>query len=132
MAQTVILQRRLVLALVGLTLAACANQPDPIATDVESAKDRTVPPGGHITSSYSWQRDRQSARASWEIETELAWNAYAAWVEPRMGKYRLVERGQDRLRFTQQLEGDYYSLVLVAKPSSKSHTIEVSFEATPF
>ena len=107
-------------------------QPDPIATDVESARDRTVPSGGHIVRSYSLRRDGHSARASWEIETQLAWSTYVEWVEPRLGEYGLAERGRDRLRFTRQLEGDVYTLLLIAKPGAARQTIEASFEATPF
>jgi hypothetical protein len=62
----------------------------------------------------------------------VEWSAYAAWVETRLGEYRVAERGPHRLRFTRRLDGDLYALVLVAKPGSRSSTIEATFEATPF
>jgi hypothetical protein len=116
----------------ALALAGCAQRQDPIAADAESARERTVPSGGRVVRASPLRRETHSARASWEIETGMAWNAYAAWVQGRLGDYRLVERGPDRLRLTRALAGDVYVLVLVAKPGSRSSTIEVSFEAAAF
>ena len=120
------------IAIVGAVFATCAKPVDPIVAEVESARDRTVPPAGRIVSSYPLQRDRGLARATWGIETEMAWSAYTEWVRPRLGEYRLVAQGRDRLLLSRQLEGDVYTLVLVEKPSSASLRIEASFEATPF
>lgn len=125
-------RHRLAFAVFGFALAACGKPPDPVATDVEATRDRTVPPGARIVTFYPLRRDDHSARASWEIETEMSWSDYTARVEQRLGEYRLAEKGRDRLRLSRQMDGDVYVLVLVAKPDSKSLRIEASFEARPF
>ena len=125
-------RRRAAFAIVGVVFAACAKPADPIMADVESARDRTLPPAGRIVTFPPLRRDEHRARASWEIETEMSWDGYTAWVEARLGEYRLAEKGRDQLRLTHQLEGDVYVLVLVAKPDSRSLRIEASFEARPF
>jgi hypothetical protein len=121
------------LAIAGIVAcAACSKPADPIAADIDSALERTVPPRGRVTLSYPLSRARGAASATWQVETELDWHAYAAWVELRLAEYRVAERGPDRLRFTRQLEGDSYTLTLAGKPDSKSLRVDASFEARPF
>ena len=116
----------------GVGLSACARPFDPVAADVRWALERTVPPGGRLTVSFPLRRGHDVARASWEIETSMDWEAYAAWVEPQLGGYRLAQPEAHTLRFSRSLEGDVFVIVLARKAGPESRTVEASFESRPF
>ena len=113
-------------------LGACGAPLARVRADAEAVRERTVPPGGWLAAASPLRRDGHSARASWRVETELAWSAYAPWVEQQLGEFRVAERGRGLLRLSRQLEGDLYVLALVARPGSRGLTVEASFEALPF
>lgn len=126
--------RRTVLAavLVCLSGTACSPGPDPIGLEVRSLEERTVPVGGRLASAYPLERDGKTARASWQIETRMAWDQYAPWVEARLPDYRVVRREGMSLWLARSLTGDTCQLVLTFKPAGAAATIEASFEARPF
>ena len=114
-----------------LALAACTREPNRVETDVQSIKDRTVPRSGRLIPGGS-RRDAQKLRVSWDVEAEVSWSDYAAWVETRLPEYRLVSRDADTLCFGRTLEGDAYSVTFKRSPRQGLLLVQVSFWAVPF
>lgn len=121
----------LALLVAVLTLAACTRQPDPVKADVQSVKDRTVPRNGRLIPGDSPRHD-QAIRVTWDIEAEMSWNDYAAWVETRLPEFRRVSGDAEALRFSRALEGDAYSVTVERSTRKGSVLAHVSFEARPF
>lgn len=124
-------RRAVAVGLAVLGLACCAKEPDPIGRAVQSVKDRSVPPGGRLIPSYGPGREGQVFRASWEIDTDMTWSAYATWVVAQLPEFQVRANDVDSLRMSRPLEGDVYTLTLRRKPAQKS-VIEATFEARPF
>ena len=125
-------RRALAVGLAALGLAACSRKPDPIGQDIPSVKMRSVPPGGRLRSSYTPVHDGQALRASWEIETDMAWDAYTAWVVAQLAEFRVQADDTGSLRLSRSLAGDVYTLAFRRKPTAQSLRIEATFEARPF
>jgi hypothetical protein len=121
----------LALLVAVLTLAACTRQNDPVAADVQSVKDRTVPRNGRLIPGDSRRHD-QALRVTWDIEAEMSWNDYAAWLKTRLPEFRLVSHDAEALRFGRALEGDAYSVTVKRSTGEGSLLAHVSFEARPF
>ena len=117
------------LAVFGLVW--CGKEPDPIRRDIQSVKDRSVPPGDRLIPSYGPRREGRILRASWEIETEMAWSAYAAWVVAQLPEFQVRGSDGDGLRMSRPLEGDVYTLTFRRKPADQG-LVEVTFVAQPF
>jgi hypothetical protein len=115
-----------------LGLVCCAKEPDPIGRDVQSIKDRSVPPGGRLIPSYGPGRGGQVFRASWEIEADIAWSAYAAWLVAQLPEFRVRADDGEALSLSRPLEGDVYILTLRRKPAEKGLLVEATFESRPF
>lgn len=129
---TTLTRRALVVGLAALALAACVKQLDPIEAGIQSVRERTVPAKGRLLSGYPPSRRGQVLRASWEIETEMEWDAYAAWVKGQSPDFKAASSEPGALRFSRPLEGDVYSVTLKPQPLGGSLLIEATFEASPF
>jgi hypothetical protein len=119
------------MGLAVLGVVSCLKLPDPIERDIQSVKDRSVPPGGRLIPSYGRGREGQVLRAAWEIETDMTWNAYAAWVVAQLPEFQVRANDAVSLRLSRPLEGDVYMLTFRRKPAGQSRQIEVAFEARP-
>jgi len=124
--------RRTLPALLGLAFIQCAKPPDPIAHDVAAITDRTVPHGGRLVLAYPLRREGDLARASWQIEAETSWEAYAEQVIERLPEFRVAERRQGRLRLLRALAGDQYHLEVAGEERGRTLVIQLAFEAQPF
>jgi hypothetical protein len=92
-----------------------------------------IPADGTLIASYAPHREGISLRATWEIETDMSWEAYSGWVVPRLAEFRQRPSPDGTLQFTRALESDSYSLVLEQKGhESRRLTIQASFESSPF
>jgi len=119
------------MGLAALGLVCCLKLPDPIERDIQAVKDRSVPPGGWLIPSYGPGRGGQVLRAAWEIETDIAWNAFTAWVAVQLPEFQVRANDAVSLRLGRPLEGDVYTLTFRRKPAGQRRQIEVAFEARP-
>jgi hypothetical protein len=119
------------LTITALLLAACPGAADPVAKEAQSVIDRTVPRRGHMIPGDSLRRHGQALRATWRVEVEIPWDAYADWVSGQLPEYRLAAREADTLLFSRVLEGDVYYVALKRVPN-EGVLVEARFEAHPF
>ena len=120
------------LVLAAIIICACGS-PNPVEQDIRSVQERTIPAGGRLTAAYSAQREGTSLRATWEIETDMSWEAYSRWIAPRLADFQQRASPDGTLRFARILEGDSYSVVFKRKgQESERLAIQASFEASPF
>jgi hypothetical protein len=121
---------------VAICLAAfglfCCFEPDPIGRDIQSVKDLSVPPGGRLMPLDGPRREGQRVRATWEVETDMAWDAYAAWVTAQLPEFQVRANDAEGLRLSRPLEGDVYTLTVRRKAANERPLIDVTFEAQPF
>ena len=82
--------------------------------------------------SYDPRREGQTIRASWEIETEMAWNDYVAWVVAQLPEFHVRASDVDGLRMSRPLEGDVYAVTFCRRAAEKGLLIEATFVASPF
>jgi hypothetical protein len=124
-------RRAVTLGLLAIGALSC-GQTDPVGEAIQSAKDRSVPPGGRLIPLYGPARDEESVKASWEVETRMAWDVYAAWVVSQMPEFRVRQKDGDVLSLSRPLDADVYALSSRPKEADKSAKVEVAFEARPF
>jgi hypothetical protein len=91
-----------------------------------------VPRPGRIIPGDSLRREGQALRATWTVEVDMQWSAYADWVASQLREFRLANREADALRFSRPLEGDVYYVTLERRPSDGALLVEARFEARPF
>jgi hypothetical protein len=80
----------------------------------------------------SLRREGQALRATWTVEVDMEWNAYADWVASQLQEFRLANREPDALRFSRPLEGDVYYVSLERRPRDAALLVEARFDARPF
>jgi hypothetical protein len=94
--------------------------------------DRTVPNQGRVIPGDSPRRVGQTLRASWSIEIEMPWEAYAGWVVKQLPEFRLRASEPGTLRFSRPLAGDVYYVTLSLMAGSGALQVEATFRAEPF
>jgi hypothetical protein len=124
-------RRAVTLALLGLGVLSCGKT-DAVGDAIQSAKDRSVPTGGRLLPLYGPGRDKGSVKASWEVETIMAWDVYAAWVVSQMPEFQVRHKDEETLRLSRPLEADVFTVSFRPKPSDRDRRVEVAFESRPF
>ena len=124
--------RPLVVALATLVPLACLEQPNQVERDIQSVQDRTVPHGGHLISGESARRKGQALWASWQVESNMPWEAYGGWIKTQLSEFRLARSEADSLRFSRSLDGDVYYVTLKRSPRQGHLLVDVTFQAEPF
>jgi hypothetical protein len=71
-------------------------------------------------------------KASWEVETIMAWDVYAAWVVSQMPEFQVRHKDEETLRLSRPLEADVFTVSFRPKPSDRDRRVEVAFESRPF
>lgn len=124
-------RRAVTLGLLAIGVLSCGRA-DPVGDAIQSAKDRSVPPGGRLSPLYGPARDKESVTASWEVETGMAWDVYAPWVVSQLAEFHVQQRDGDVLRLSQPLHADVYMLTFRRKQADEDAKVEVAFESRPF
>jgi hypothetical protein len=106
--------------------------PDAVPRDAQSVIDRTVPNQGRVIPGDSPRRAGQTLRASWSIEIDLSWEAYAGWVVKQLPEFRLQASEPGTLRFSRPLAGDVYYVTLRRMAGPGALRVEATFQADPF
>ena len=78
------------------------------------------------------RHDGQALCASWQVESNMQWQAYRGWVTTQLFEFRLANSEADSLRLSRALEGDVYSVTLNRSPRQGDLLVEATFQALPF
>lgn len=114
----------LVLGALGVSGLACQRPATTTSHRVASLRERTIPPGAKLIDLTGPTEDDSGLKATWELETDMAWDAYTAWLAGQVSDDFEAEPGQEsRLIWRQALPGD--SLTLSFEPLSSQPPLRV-------
>jgi len=116
-------------------LLSCAPKIDSdtyLQQEVSDLQRRTIPPDSRRINQHSFTRRELGASASWDFESDDAFDAYKSWVTSRLRPdFQARETINSRLRFSKDVQGDVETLSLETASSSGALHVAVKLEIYP-
>lgn len=94
---------------------SCGQTADPIQDAADRVEKLIVPPEVKGLVSEGIERQGSSVRKTWEFDVNMSWEAYSAWVEPRVRSGGFEKRNEGKepaLDFLHTVPGGGYDLTL--------------------
>lgn len=122
---------RALAGVVGLVMTGALACGDALPQEVLDLRERTLPSRARLLASSNLTRDERTAEATWEIETEMRWEDYRAWVATQLRGFTLADGGPSELRLTKLLDGDTYTLQIEVMSAGPPLHLRIRFQGFP-
>jgi hypothetical protein len=124
--------RLIVTAIVSLSVGATACGGSAVEAQWQHVVERTTPPHQTVPRDVTLDRRGMALEATWEMQTDLTWEQYAAWVAQRLsGEYSATPIEPRTVVLSKYVDGDRYAVTITAMSNEQPLLVRLQFRVTP-
>jgi hypothetical protein len=124
--------RLIVTAIVLLSVGATACGGSAVEAQWQHVVERTTPPHQTVPRDVTLDRRGMALEATWEMQTDLTWEQYAAWVAQRLaGEYAATPIEPRTVVLSKYVDGDRYAVTITAMSNEQPLLVRLQLRVTP-
>jgi hypothetical protein len=122
----------MVTAIVLLCVGTTACGSSAVVAQWQHVVERTTPPHQTVPRNVTLDRRDLALGATWEMQTELNWEQYAAWVAQRLsGEYTATSIEPRTVVLSKYVDGDRYAVTITAMSTEQPLLVRLQFRVAP-
>ena len=126
------MKRLIVTAIVLLSVGTTACGSSAVEAQWQHVVERTTPPHQTVPRDVTLDRHNMALEATWEMQTDLTWEEYAAWVALRLsGEYTATPIEPRAVVLSKYVDGDRYAVTIRAMSNQQPLLVRLQFRVTP-
>ena len=115
-----------------LSVGATACGGSAVEAQWQHVVECTLPPHQTVPRDVTLDRRDMAIEATWEMQTDLNWEQYRAWVAQRLsGEYTAAPIEPRTLVLSRDVDGDRYAVTIRAMSNEQPLLVRLQFRATP-